>query len=1062
MNSAKKKLLDVFISPGSIWRGKPFWSWNGELEPQEILRQINIIKEMGFGGHFMHSRTGLITEYLGKEWFDIINLAADESEKLGLESWLYDEDRWPSGCAGGKVTVETQYRMKSLTLIETDVEKCEPQADDIALFLAYIGDNRINMWFYTKISDIADAKEVMQSHPQQKVGEWKSLRFRIEDDPCTNNCNGTTYIDTMNRKATERFIELTHEAYKINCGDRIGSSIKGIFTDEPHRGHAMDNLREYGWARTCQTAYTDDLFEEFFSRYNYDIFPLLPCLFYRKSGKEVSPVKLHYFDLTNQLFIERFAKPINQWCEDNNMIFTGHVLHEDTLANQTVPNGSLMRFYEHMSYPGVDVLSEHNRCYWIVKQLASVARQLGKKWLLSELYGCSGWEMGLRGHKAVGDWQALFGINLRCPHLSWYTMEGESKRDYPASILHQSPWYKDYALVEDYFARFGILMQGKPVCDVLVLNPIESVWCQTYLGWAQWIYNKDENIEIYQKAYEKLFHILTDHQIDFDYGEEEMMSRMASVGTDKAGNPVLKIGLMQYRAVVVNGMLTIRATTMKLLDEFRALGGTVIFAGVAPAYVDAKESAAPADMAKECIQVEFEKSAIVNAVRAASDTFVEVLDESGKTAENVFAQVRDHGDNTYTVMLLNSDRDNASLPITVKCKLRGESLRTEEWDLTTGARYDASKYQTVHGDIISIKTSLTAGGTRAFVVTADDEALPFRRSDDKLSTDFCGDTEKIQLPKSDYKYKLCEENVCVLDFAQWRLKDDEWSNKSEVLKVDRQIRDCFGIEHRSGEMLQPWYSKQSYSEICGEIELKYTFEIDTLPSASVTLAAERPERMKYFVNGMPVSCLADGSFWVDICFKRMPIPEGVLRVGKNTVTVKTDFSRNTNIEAVYLLGDFGVKADTARAVITTLPKTLSLGNLNKQNLSFYTGDIEYTVPASVVKKAAESLCKNKSAKVWLVCDKFAGALIKVSFGGKTARLGWEPFEADVTDAVKYGADITVTLVQSRRNTFGPLHAVPTIHYSYGPHSFVTDGDAFTNDYRFIDSGIDDMSLVLRR
>ena len=37
-------------------------------------------------------------------------------------------------------------------------------------------------------------------------------------------------------------------------------------------------------------------------------------------------------------------------------------------------------------------------------------------------------------------------------------MEGESKRDYPASILHQSPWYKDYAKVEDYFARFGLVM----------------------------------------------------------------------------------------------------------------------------------------------------------------------------------------------------------------------------------------------------------------------------------------------------------------------------------------------------------------------------------------------------------------------------------------------------------------------------------------------------------------------------------------------------------------------------------------------------------------------------
>ena len=32
------------------------------------------------------------TEYLGEEWFELINACADEGEKLGMESWLYDGD----------------------------------------------------------------------------------------------------------------------------------------------------------------------------------------------------------------------------------------------------------------------------------------------------------------------------------------------------------------------------------------------------------------------------------------------------------------------------------------------------------------------------------------------------------------------------------------------------------------------------------------------------------------------------------------------------------------------------------------------------------------------------------------------------------------------------------------------------------------------------------------------------------------------------------------------------------------------------------------------------------
>ena len=99
MTSLKEK-RKAFQRPEAAYRGKPFWSWNGELDEKELKRQIHIIKEMGFGGAFMHSRAGLITEYLGEEWFELTNVSADEGDKLGLEMWLYDEDRWPSGSAG--------------------------------------------------------------------------------------------------------------------------------------------------------------------------------------------------------------------------------------------------------------------------------------------------------------------------------------------------------------------------------------------------------------------------------------------------------------------------------------------------------------------------------------------------------------------------------------------------------------------------------------------------------------------------------------------------------------------------------------------------------------------------------------------------------------------------------------------------------------------------------------------------------------------------------------------------------------------------------------------------
>ncbi len=114
---------------------------------------------------------------------------------------------------------------------------------------------------------------------------------------------------------------------------------------------------------------------------------------------------------------------------------------EDTLSQQTAVVGSAMRFYEHMQLPGMDLLTERWRAYTTAKQVSSAGRQFGLRTRLTETYGCTGWDFPFAGHKALGDWQAALGINLRCQHLAWYTMEAEAKRDYPAAISWQSPWW---------------------------------------------------------------------------------------------------------------------------------------------------------------------------------------------------------------------------------------------------------------------------------------------------------------------------------------------------------------------------------------------------------------------------------------------------------------------------------------------------------------------------------------------------------------------------------------------------------------------------------------------
>ena len=1048
------QLKSDFISPGVEYRGKPFWSWNGELRGEELVRQAHVMKEMGLGGYFMHSRAGLITEYLGDEWFELINQVADAAEADGMEAWLYDEDRWPSGSAGGKVTVDPQYRMKSLYVYESDIDRVEWNEQSISLFVARI--DGIDVLYYEKLDGVSDkesalkalgaAVERLSESCAATAGSWRALRFAIVPDPCTSNYNGTTYIDTMSRKATDKFIEMTHEEYRKRCGDRLGRSIKGIFTDEPHRGHCLDNREEKDGVISCAIFWTDDIFDEFRRRYGYDPEPILPEIFYRPSAEKVARIKLHYIDLGDALFLERFAKPINDWCERNGIIFTGHVLHEDSLMNQTVPEGSVMRFYEYMGYPGMDLLSEGNRCYWVAKQLSSAARQLGKRWLLSELYGCTGWQLDFKGHKAVGDWQALFGVNLRCQHLSWYTMEGQSKRDYPASILHQSPWYKDYSKVEDYFARFGLVMsEGEADCDVLLLNPIESVWCQAYMGWSKWIFNASEDIGVYEKRYAEAFHMLADNQIDFDYGEEEMMSRMASVELGEDGKAILRVGKAKYRVVIVTNMLTVRPSTLALLKSFMEQGGQVIFAGDIPAYVDAVPSAEPEELSKlsGAINVAFDENEIVAAIRRTSGSFVSVVGSDGQTEHSVFAQVRkSFGDDGYAIAVLNTDRENAKKDLTLKIAVP-EGYFVEEWDLESGVRYDASGISSFDGTSVSISFNLEGAGTRCFVLTKEKEAL-----EEVVSWS----TVAEATVSGDLEYTADEPNVCVLDWVKWRWRGGEWHGETEVLRADREIRSDVGIEWRGGHMLQPWYAKLNDKNEYGELQLEYEFFVDVLPDGEVFLAGERPEFNAYKINGISLASEDVNDFWIDDCFKRMRVPEGALRLGRNTVTVDVTFMRTTNVEAIYLVGNFGVKLDGKKRSLVAPPTLLGCENYANYAMPFYTGSVTYHLTAEHYANVLGA-DGDEAERIVISPELFTGGCVKITALGKTTVLGWDPYEADVTDAYRSGAPIDITVVGTRRNLFGPLHLYPNTAIGYDPNRFMTSGGEWTDDYSLIDSGL---------
>ena len=339
-------LKKIFENPPTKYRSAPFWAWNDKLDPNELREQIRSMKEHGMGGFFMHSREGLETEYMGSEWMECIRASVEEAKNNEMYAWLYDEDRWPSGTAGGKVPAESEeFRAKGLTIeiLEGDFL---PEPSVQALFRARV-----------EQMTVIECERLDISRPQPQPEQGVLLIFRLETSQKSEWFNNQSPPDNLNPKTVQRFIEKTYEAYKQQVGAEFGKTIPGIFTDEP-------GLHD----RTCR--FTGDpgwlpwtyIFPEFFKkRRGYDVLDYVPYIFF--NGKFSSKARHDYWWTVTELFSESYTKQLYEWCDKNGLAFTGHFLWENNLGVATRVCGAIMPNYRYQHIPGIDMLNNQTDEY---------------------------------------------------------------------------------------------------------------------------------------------------------------------------------------------------------------------------------------------------------------------------------------------------------------------------------------------------------------------------------------------------------------------------------------------------------------------------------------------------------------------------------------------------------------------------------------------------------------------------------------------------------------------------------------------------------------------------
>ncbi len=506
----------------NIYKPIPFWSWNDELDEQELVRQIDWMHENGIGGFFMHARGGLTTPYLGEKWFSCVEACLKRSKELGMECYAYDENGWPSGFAGGELLKDENNRDCYLTY---SYGPFDPKA--FASF-DYSGDSLIRV---------------------------------NEGNDCLNiyvNIAVST-ADILNKEVVRKFINLTHEQYKAH--DKY-NNLRGFFTDEP----------QY---QRWHHAYTHVLEQYFLDTYGEDIRDKIGLMFIEKEGYR--DFRYRYWKAMQYLMVNNFAKQIYDWCDENGYKLTGHYVEENWLAMQMQCCAGIMPLYEYEHIPGMDLLSRGINNDYCAKQLTSVCAQLGKKQILTESFALVGWDCTPEELKHLAEWEFVNGVNLLCHHLLPYSEHGQRKRDYPEHYSRHNPWVNEhFKLFNDTMTEIGHkIATSTEIVNVGVIQPIRSCYFN---------FKRDrsfETVEDIQDSYAKTTQKLGQMQIPYHLIDETLLEKYGSVKGNK-----LALGLCEYQYLVLPLMFTMDKSTEKLLREFVKNGGKILLMQGKPEYLE--------------------------------------------------------------------------------------------------------------------------------------------------------------------------------------------------------------------------------------------------------------------------------------------------------------------------------------------------------------------------------------------------------------------------------------------------------------------------------------------
>jgi len=610
-------MMKFLQDPPHEFRPVSFWFLNHFLEEGELRRQIAEQDEKGFGGVMCHARDGLRTAYLEQEWEDALRVIVDECGKRGMHVWLYDENHYPSGIAGGRIPKRFPGRtMLSLVpVLEREVGEGERwsvsrvdscRADGSWKYLLATGKTT------GKTHDLLPLVHDGHIEWTNDLGEPAIVLAMVERGYETNPVNHPDYSfypDYLDEEVLRAFIEETHEWYAKRFGNHFSKTIKGIFSDNAcaHFGHIR---RCVPWSRNLGdrfAAATDISFEE-----------ILAKLLYPLPGHREA--RLRFWRFFGDEFIRVFVGAINDWCKARNLYSTGHYCLEDGMGEHVRQIGSYFDVMKNQNFNAVDqigIRSPETSLWGIdggepltacIRNTASAALFQNSPRVMCESFGCcGGWKFDLREMRRIGGHLAALGIDLFVPHGLYYSIAGTRKYECIPDHLHNPMWeyYREWS---DPAARLSMLTVGSDsLAEIAVLYPVTTLQAVVALGAKEAPSackrpdgsQNDANLhaaledlpgsdrgadaERIRDLYDGLLDQLSQRHVSYEIMAEDTLQSGCA-----RDNGVLDVparggkSRCRFKVIVLPGVQVIEGTSLARLEAFAQRGGTVLCLGAIP------------------------------------------------------------------------------------------------------------------------------------------------------------------------------------------------------------------------------------------------------------------------------------------------------------------------------------------------------------------------------------------------------------------------------------------------------------------------------------------------